>query len=75
MATLQFQLPIKGKSEGFPLDKSPALTSGHLNNVRPTDVLEKRLRIGQRPGLTKVYTQQISGDNSIVELTQVTILD
>jgi len=72
MATLQFQLPIKGKSEGFPLDKSPALTSGHLNNVRPTDVLEKKLRIGQRPGLAKAYSQQIENER-IVAMIVVSI--
>jgi hypothetical protein len=27
--------------------------SEYMNNVRPIDVLEKRIRIGQRPGLDK----------------------
>lgn len=45
--------PIRGISKGFPVDKEPPLTSGYMNNVRPTDVLEKRIRLGQRPGLDK----------------------
>jgi len=50
---MEFPLPIKGESHGFPVDKNPPLTSGYLNNVRATDVLEKRIRIGQRPGQDK----------------------
>jgi len=49
----EFLLPIKGISYGFRPDKAPPLTSHYMNNVRPIDVLEKRVRIGQRPGLDK----------------------
>ena len=50
---MEFQLPIKGESHGFPVDKGEQLTSGYMNNVRAVDVLEKRIRIGQRPGQDK----------------------
>jgi len=50
---MEFILPVKGYSEAAAVDKSPPLTSGDMNNVRPTDVMERRLRIGQRPGLDK----------------------
>jgi hypothetical protein len=30
-----------------------------MNNVRPIDVLERQLRLGQRPGLDKWSTDQI----------------
>jgi len=73
---MEFQLPIKGISYGFPVDKSPPLTSGYQNNVRAIDVLEKRVRIGQRPGQSKVYTQQIGGAASpVVAIIQVTTID
>jgi hypothetical protein len=72
----EFSLPIKGESQGFPVDKSPPLTSGYLNNIRAIDVLEKRIRIGQRPGQDKVYAQQIGGATSpVVAITQVTVVD
>lgn len=71
------QLPIKGVSYGFPIDKSPPLTSGYMNNVRAIDVLEKRVRIGQRPGLDKVYaSNQIGGAaKPIVAIIVVTTVD
>ncbi len=72
----EFQLPIKGISEGFPVDKSPPLTSGYINNIRAIDVLEKRVRIGQRPGQDKAYAQQIGGTASaVVAIIQVTTVD
>ena len=45
--------PIKGVSKGLPVDKEPLTTSGYMNNVRPIDVLERQLRLGQRPPLRK----------------------
>lgn len=73
----EFQLPLKGVSYGFPVDKSPPLTSSHQNNVRAIDVLEKKVRIGQRPGQDKVYPdQQIGGAASpVVAIIQVTVVD
>jgi len=51
--------PIKGISKGLPIDKSPPTTSGYMDNVRPVDVLERQLRLGQRPGLDKWSDTQI----------------
>ncbi len=45
--------PIKGLFRGTLLGHAPVLTSESMNNVRPVDSLEKRIRIGQRPGLDK----------------------
>lgn len=50
---IELAAPIKGIFKGFSTDKAPQLTSAHMNNVRPRDVLEGRMRIGQRPGLDK----------------------
>jgi len=73
---MEFQLPIKGKSEGLPVDKEQELTSGHMNNVRPRDVLDNRIRIGQRPGLDKAYSQQIGGAaTSVVAMCVITTVD
>jgi hypothetical protein len=69
-------LPLGGFSEGFQPDKQPTATSGYMNNCRPRDVLEKKIRIGQRPGLAKAYSQQIGGAASpIVWLGSITIVD
>lgn len=57
----EFELPLQGLSEGLPVENQPANTTGHISNVRPIDVLEKRVRLGQRPGLDEAYSQQIGG--------------
>ncbi|KKK68617.1 hypothetical protein LCGC14_2942250, partial [marine sediment metagenome] len=45
--------PIRGLFRGSLTGHAPDLTSEYMNNVRPVDVQEKRVRIGQRPGLDK----------------------
>jgi hypothetical protein len=49
MANVGFNLPVKGFSEGMPVDKADPLTSGHMRNVRARG---PRIRIIQRPGIT-----------------------
>lgn len=68
--------PIKGVSESLDPSKQFPLTSGYMNNVRAIDVLERQIRIGQRPGLDKVFDQQIGGDAApIVALITITTVD
>lgn len=72
----EFPLPIKGIYYGFPVDKPPQSTSGYMNNVRAIDVLEGRVRLGQRPPLDKVYSEQIAGiAGPIVETFSITVAD
>lgn len=70
---IELAAPIKGIFKGFPLDKSPNLTSAYMNNVRPRDVLEGRMRIGQRPGLDKwgAGTQIGSAEQPVVMILSV----
>jgi hypothetical protein len=43
-----------------------------MNNVRPVDVLERQLRLGQRPGLSKWSTDQIgAAEQPVVAMTIV----
>lgn len=71
----EFSLPIKGVSYGFNFDKQPPLTSGYMNNVRAICTFEKKVRIAQRPGLDKEYSQQIGGfPNAVVKLLSVTVV-
>ncbi len=65
MAHVRFQLPIKGIHLGGAVETSPALTSGHMDNVRARDVLENKVRIGQRPGLDKWGNGDRIGDANI----------
>lgn len=65
---IELTTPICGISLGLPVDKESPATSGYCNNVRPTDVLENRIRLGQRPGLVKWGSGTLIGgaDNPIV---------
>jgi hypothetical protein len=64
--------PIRGISKGLPVDKESPATSGYMNNVRPTDAVERRIRLGQRPGLDKWSEDQIGDvEQPIVAMTFV----
>lgn len=73
---IEFSFPIFGINKGEAVSKQPNLTSGHMNNVRPYDVLETRRRGGQRPGLDKMYSQQIgeSDKAAVVWLGEIRML-
>ena len=65
--------PIRGLFKGSLTGHAPELTSEYMNNVRPVDVQEKRVRIGQRPGLDKWGNGTRVGGNSqpVVAMTFV----
>ena len=65
--SIRLSFPLLGLSENWPYNDQPALSSPHLQNVRAYDVLEKRARGGQRPGLRKLYSQQIGGDTKRID--------
>ena len=76
MPQIQFTLPLEGYSRGLVPGTEKPTTSPHMNNVRPRDTLEGWIRLGQRPGLKKAYSQQIGGEASgIVFLGSVTTVD
>lgn len=76
MANTDMPSPIKGVSESLDPSKQIPLTSGHMNNCRPTDVLERQIRIGQRPGLDKVFDELIGGLASpIIAICTITTID
>jgi hypothetical protein len=59
--TLQFQFPMRGKNTNFASSTQPQFTSPRMMNVRPREVLGKRARGGQRPGLAKQYNESLGG--------------
>jgi len=54
-----FPLPLEGYARGLIPGMEKSITSPYMNNVRPRDALESWIRLGQRPGLKKAYSQQI----------------
>ena len=70
---MKLNFPIKGIHKGAAGSAQPEFTSPDMNNVRPYDALERRVRGGQRPGLSKLYSQQIAGTaTAIVAICSVT---
>jgi len=62
-------LPIGGVFKGFNPEQTDQKYSNDMNNVRPVDVIEDRVRLGQRPGLKRWAAQQIGGEaRPIVEM-------
>jgi hypothetical protein len=53
MANVNFELPINGLFRGLNVEIEDKNTSEFLRNVRPTDVGENKIRLGQRPALDK----------------------
>jgi len=70
---MEFQQPYRGIFKGFSVDKTPNEYSPSMQNVRPIDVLERRVRLGQRPGLDKwgAGTQIGGAEQPIVALISV----
>ena len=68
---MELKFPIQGLHEGLPAKDQPPLTSPSLQNVRPFDVEEDRIRGGQRPGLVKAYSTQIAGNHPVIQILQI----
>jgi len=59
---MRIPLPIKGVMHGMAASNTPTEYSEYMNNIRPRDVLDGRIRIGQRPGLKKLHDTAIAGE-------------
>jgi hypothetical protein len=71
---MQFYLPLKGKNTAFAASTQPQFTSPRMNNFRPREVLGKRMRGGQRPGLVKQFNEPLGGPIcAICEVTTVSV--
>lgn len=69
----ELQFPIHGLHEELSAEHQPPTTSPHLQNVRPMDVEEERVRGGQRPGLTKAYSTQVGGEHPILLIFAIAV--
>jgi hypothetical protein len=65
-------VPLKGINKGVPVSEVYQGYSVKMSNVRVRDVLAGRLRLGQRPGLSKWSATQIGGvENPVVDIISV----
>lgn len=71
-----WRFPYKGYHKGIAAEQQPDGTSPDLDNVIPIESIDNRLRGGQRPGLQKLYSEQISGDaRAVAWIGSVTTVD
>jgi hypothetical protein len=68
---VRIPFPTLGLSEGVPATEQPVRTSFSLQNVRPYDVSEERIRGGQRPGTVLAYDTQVVGDNPVINMASI----
>ncbi|MEE8208028.1 MAG: hypothetical protein V3T88_03615 [Nitrosomonadaceae bacterium] len=68
--------PFRGYHVGVGTERQPEGTTPYIQNMRVLSVLNGKLIGGQRGGLQKAYTEQISSASfPIVEMLQVTTVD
>jgi len=53
MNSQNLPLPLRGINKGVAVCVTPSEYASLMNNIWPRDVLETRLRLGQRPGSAK----------------------
>lgn len=73
---MDLPFPFKGYHVGYGAEKQPEGTTPYIQNMRVIGVLNGRFTGGQRGGLQKAYSEQVSGASfPIVEMLQTTTVD
>jgi len=73
---IKIPIPIRGYNAGYEAGDLSKEMSINMLNVRPIDSIDRRIRIGQRPGFEKAYSTQIaSAAGAVIEIVSVTVVD
>ncbi len=78
MANFTLKFPIRGINKSRLPDEQPEATSPDINNVRPFDIADDRIRGGQRSGLAKRYSEVVSqydSGSAVVAMCEVSITE
>lgn len=77
MALTNIPIPIKGIFKGFNPELVSVEYSQKMNNMRPVDQYDNKIRLAQRPGLDKWGNgDQIGGTSvPVVEITVVSAVE
>ncbi len=69
----QIPFPLLGLNKGRTTSKQPFMTAPRMSNCRLYDVLDRRARGGQRPGLTPWGNEDLVGaaNNPVVAMCVV----
>lgn len=79
MANFRLMFPVRGIDKARAPHAQPEATSPDMNNMRPFDVADERIRGGQRPAMKKRYSEQVtnaaSGAGPVVAMCEVSITE
>ncbi len=78
MANFILKFPVRGINKSRLPDEQPEATSPDINNVRPFDIADDRVRGGQRAGMVKRYSERVSGVSApapIVAMCEVSVTE
>lgn len=67
MSNINIPIPFRGFSAGVAHADAGVDTTPFIRDVRPRDTLGNRLRLGQRPGLTKFNSNLIPVSATVVD--------
>lgn len=68
---MRIGFPDQGLNEGLSAQDQPVRTSFNLQNIRPFDTGDERIRGGQRAGTVLAYTTRIVGDFPIISMVEI----
>ena len=69
---MRIPFPSAGLVEAVAAQDQEVGGSFSLQNVRPFDITDERIRGGQRPGTALAYTTRIVGDYPVIFMCSVT---
>jgi hypothetical protein len=69
---LQLFFPFKGLNDAMAYKDQIPLTTPLIANCRVKDVEENRARGGQRPGMSKVFAEQVGSEKPILKIVLCT---
>lgn len=72
---IELRFPFQGINKNLSFSSQPPLTSPQAYNVRPSDVLENRVRGGKRPGLKRQYPTCVGNASPVVAMAEVAIVE
>ena len=69
---MRIPFPVNGLVEAVAAQDQKVGGSFNIQNVRPFDISDERIRGGQRPGTSLAYTTRIVGDFPVIAMTSIT---
>lgn len=70
---LELMFPLRGINDGWGFGRTPDGYCPDASNVIPVDILDSRIRGGQRWGISKYFTSLHNGANALQKMTSIAL--